>query len=188
MRQTLDHSGATAVGRHAVGWISGAALLLSLVGCHGTTARLRSTAVVDEMAHLAQPASEPPATPVADIAELPLQNEPELVVDPARPWKKLIAIWFHYRSAELTTTETERIATIVRYTTQHPGAEVGINRPADLSGVEPDNDVVNRQRIAAIRGALIQGGIPSVQIHVGAFEDWPASINRLVVVCVRDGP
>lgn len=181
-----NHSSAQAGRRRAVGWIGAGALLLGVTGCQTNDAQLPFTPGVDARTNLDQSVGKPAEILDAEIPEVPPPDEQEPVVDPARPWTELTAIWFYYRSADLMGTETGRIAEIVRYSTQHPGAEVGINRPADISGVEPDNDAVNRQRVATIREALIRSGIPPAQIHVGAFEGPMASINRLVVVYVRD--
>lgn len=180
-----NHS-STAGRRRAAGWIGAGALLLGLTGCQTNDAQLPFTPGVDARTNLDQSAGRTAEILDTEIREVRPPDDLEPVVDPARPWTELTAIWFYYRRADLMGTETERIAEIVRYTRQHPGAEVGINRPADISGVEPENDDVNRQRVATIREALICGGIPAVQIHAGAFEGQPASINRLVLVFVRD--
>jgi hypothetical protein len=181
MQETLHDGGVITHRRLRVIWLLGTTVTFAGAGCHSVP-----TTIPLPVAAIAPPAQEEMIIPTADTGAWPPPLEP--AVDLARPWTELTAIWFYYRRAELTVSESDRIAGIVRYAAEHPDCEIGINRPDDRSGAEPVNESVSRQRVAAIRDALVAAGVSPLRIHAGAFAGAPASLNRLVVVLVRDGP
>ncbi len=188
MRRTLQHDSSAVAGlRLATMALCGAAGVFTITGC-ATAMRVPDATVRTDTARPDQPAMEivPDAGDAAGAIAWSDQLEP--AIDAARPWTELTAIWFYYRRAELTDSEAGRIAGVVRYAAQHPAAEIGITRPADMSGAEPVSQDVNRQRVAVIRDALIRAGISPLRIHAVAFKGPAVTLNRLVFVSVRDGP
>jgi hypothetical protein len=174
--------------RAAARWFCGAALLVAFAGCHTAAPPVASLTPNATASAKFDPSVNVPATTLAvEPVRIALTDSPEPAVDATRPWSELTAIWFYYRSAELTSAERLRVDEVVRYAAEHPAAEIGINRPADASGVEPGNEPVNRQRVTIIHEALVRGGVAPIRIHVGAFEGRPRSLNRHVMVFVRGG-
>lgn len=105
--------------------------------------------------------------------------------DAARPWVALKSIGFFYNRADLAAWEAIKIKEIVDYIAQHPGVEVGINRPAEASDADLVKEGLGRQRVSTIYDALIAAGVTAARIHMGTYVDIPPSLDQRIEVFSR---
>lgn len=110
---------------------------------------------------------------------------PPKSADPVRPWLVLKSIGFFYDRADLSGWEAIKITEIVTYVALHPGAELGINRPAVATDGNPAIDDLNHRRVRTIINGLITAGVSEDRIQIGNYRDLPLSPDQQVEVFVR---
>lgn len=97
-------------------------------------------------------------------------------------WTSYRDFWFEIDRAEITASDMSMVSEIATYTKSNPSLHVGI----DGSLVSPNNNTRNQdlsdRRVAAIRNALIQAGVPADKIKAGAFGDAQLRRDRRVEV------
>jgi outer membrane protein OmpA-like peptidoglycan-associated protein len=134
------------------------------------------------MAGVAGPAGRPgPAGPQGSVGPEGAQG-PAGVVD---RWISFRDFTFAYGSAEIQSFDAPKVSETVAYMEQNPSLQVGIDGSMDPRGTDPRNQDLSDRRIAAIRNALIQAGVPAYRIQTGAFGDPGLTRDRRVEVLVR---
>lgn len=123
----------------------------------------------------------------ADFAIDPIDLAPAKSADSMRPWLVLKSFGFFYDRADLATWEASKIAEIATYVAQHPGVELGVNRPAVAADGDPGIDDLNHRRVRTIINGLITAGVSEDRILVGNYRNLPLSLDQQVEVFVRRG-
>jgi outer membrane protein OmpA-like peptidoglycan-associated protein len=90
-------------------------------------------------------------------------------------------IHFESGQAALPDRCREKIALLVAYLSAQPAASVGLDGHAD----EPESEGVTlaRQRVQAVRAALIAGGVEPTRIRVGAFGARGSACAQATAAC-----
>jgi hypothetical protein len=116
----------------------------------------------------------------AEMAGIPGQPGPSGDVGPQGPMGAAgtqgpvgsVGSWTHYRnfrfgydSARIRSSSQSTANEIAAYMAKNPSLQLGID------GTDPGNVALGDQRADAVRGALIQAGVPSYKIQTGAFGD-----------------
>jgi outer membrane protein OmpA-like peptidoglycan-associated protein len=81
-------------------------------------------------------------------------------------WNSYRVINFDSGSSRLSYADENTISQAAAYLGQNPSLQIGIDGYRD-----PDNQSQSESRIAAVRNGLIQAGVPSHRVMVGAFGD-----------------
>ena len=89
---------------------------------------------------------------------------------------------FDYDSSELSASAKKKVSEIAHYMKKNPSLAVGIDGSADPRGKDARNLEACHHRVIAIRDALIEAGVPSSRIQVGAFGDTHLVKDRRVAV------
>jgi len=83
----------------------------------------------------------------------------------------IVAYWTAYRdfhfdrgTSDLGSSKMGRISEIAGYLARNPSLELGIDGAAD--GRDPN---LSDRRVASVRDALMQAGVPAAQIRIGQF-------------------
>jgi len=97
-------------------------------------------------------------------------------------WTSYREFWFGYGSADINSSEANKISEIAAYMKQNPSLEIGIDGSMDPRGTDPRDQDLSNRRVNAIRNALIKAGVPANQIKAGAFGDVDLRHDRRVEV------
>jgi outer membrane protein OmpA-like peptidoglycan-associated protein len=65
----------------------------------------------------------------------------------------------------------KKVSEIARYMKNNPSLAVGLDGCTDPRGTDPRNKDLSHRRVLAIRDSLIDAGVPTSRIQVGAFAD-----------------
>ena len=107
----------------------------------------------------------------------------------------IVGSWTPYRDftfandeANVQSSEMVTVTEIAAYMANNPSLMLGIDgstNPQDGSG--PAQQDLDQRRAGAVRDALIQAGVASGRIQVGALSDPQLRRNRQVEVLLRTG-
>jgi outer membrane protein OmpA-like peptidoglycan-associated protein len=89
---------------------------------------------------------------------------------------------FDYESFNLTSSDKKKVLEIARYMKKNPSLAIGLDGSMDPRGKDPRNLELSNHRVNAIRDALIEAGVPSSRIQMGAFGDMHLAHDRRVAV------
>jgi outer membrane protein OmpA-like peptidoglycan-associated protein len=92
---------------------------------------------------------------------------------------------FDYNQSDLQASETKKVSEIAQYLKNNPSLKVAIDGTMDPRGNDPRNQDLSDQRVDSIRDALINAGVPTSKIQLGAFGDTRLTRDRRVAVLVR---
>lgn len=95
-------------------------------------------------------------------------------------WTSFRELWFDSNRTDLQSSEMSKVSEIADYISQNPSIRVGIDGSTDAR-----NQDLNDRRVAAVRDALIQAGVPSSKIQSGAYGDARLAHDRRIEVLVR---
>jgi outer membrane protein OmpA-like peptidoglycan-associated protein len=95
-----------------------------------------------------------------------------------------VGSWTHYRnfrfgyhSAQIRASDQSTANDIAAYMAKNPSLQIGID------ATDPGNQaLLGNRRADAVRGALVQAGVPSYKIQTGAFGDPQLRSNGRVEV------
>jgi outer membrane protein OmpA-like peptidoglycan-associated protein len=89
---------------------------------------------------------------------------------------------FDYESSELTSSDKKKVSEIAHYLKKNPSLAIGLDGSMDPRGKDPRNLELSNHRVIAIRDALIEAGVPTSRIQMGAFGDAHLAHDRRVAV------
>ena len=93
------------------------------------------------------------------------------------PWRSYRDFWFNDESAALEATDRDSIRDVANYLRQNASRRLAIDAGT------PEG-ALRRQRIAAIRDALIAAGVPQFKIQEGRFGDERLRRERRVEILI----
>ena len=95
--------------------------------------------------------------------------------------------WIWYRDfgfdsnqTNLRVSDANKVFEVATYMKANPSLKVGLD-----ASIEPVNQDLSDQRVAAVREALIEAGVPTARIQAGAFTDSKSMHDGRVAVLVR---
>jgi outer membrane protein OmpA-like peptidoglycan-associated protein len=90
----------------------------------------------------------------------------------------IVERWTAYRefnfdrtASDMRVSEMNRISEIAAYLAQNPSLEVGIDGSMAVRGFNQGERDLSNLRADSVREALMQAGVPSYKIQMGAFAD-----------------
>ena len=99
-------------------------------------------------------------------------------------WTSYREFRFDYNRAEITSSDRDTVSEIATYIKKNPSLQVGLDGSMDARGTDPRSQNLSDRRVAAVRDALIQAGVPAQRIQVGAFGDERLKKDRRVEVLI----
>ena len=103
------------------------------------------------------------------------------VAAPAGEWRPFREFWFHDNRAELQRLDAEQVTEIATYLGRHPGQRVAID-----GSISPRHSELSNFRIATVRNALLQAGVPAHRIETGDFGNPRLRRGERVEVLLSD--
>jgi outer membrane protein OmpA-like peptidoglycan-associated protein len=100
-------------------------------------------------------------------------------------WTLIQELRFDYDQSDLKASETKKVSEIAKYLKSNPSLKIAIDGSLDIHGSDPKNQELSDRRVKVIREAMIQSGVPSSKIQLGAFGDPLLTRDRRVAVLVR---
>ena len=107
---------------------------------------------------------------------------------PAVRWTSLKDFMFDYDRSDIRYSESRKPAEIATYMSQNPTLRLGIDGYTDSRGSTQYNLPLSQRRVASVRDALIQAGVPADRIETGTFGTDRLTCNPAAEQCSpRDG-
>jgi len=102
---------------------------------------------------------------------------------PAIRWTSLKDFMFDYDRSDIRYSESRKPAEIATYMSQNPSVRLGIDGYTDSRGTSQYNLPLSQRRVASVRDALIQAGVPSDRIETGTFGTDRLACNSSTEQC-----
>ena len=99
-----------------------------------------------------------------------------------------VAFTFDFDEARIQPSDKDKVARTAAYVAANPSSEIGLDGHSDPNGNGLRNQNLMDQRIAAVRDALIQAGVPSEKIQTGKFADPQSRRDREVAAVIITAP
>ena len=113
---------------------------------------------------------------------------PNLAPLPAVRWTSMKDFMFDFDRSDIRYSESKKPAEIATYMSQNPTARLGIDGYTDSRGSTQYNLPLSQRRVATVRDALIQAGVPADRIETGTFGTDRSLCNPATEQCAqRDG-
>ena len=116
-----------------------------------------------------------PAGPVGTLAQ----------VGAAKQWSSFKDFLFDTDKSDIRANETSKVTDIAVYMKQNPSVQVGIDGYADPRGTAQHNQVLSERRVKVIRNALVNAGVASDKIKIGAFGEQRLLCNKSTAACLQ---
>jgi outer membrane protein OmpA-like peptidoglycan-associated protein len=94
-------------------------------------------------------------------------------------WTPYRDFWFDSNKSDLQSSDSGKVSDIANYVSQRAGRHVAID-----GSIDPNNADLSNRRVSAVRNALVEAGVPSSKIQIGAFADPQLQRDRRVEVLV----
>ena len=88
---------------------------------------------------------------------------------PGVRWSSLKEFMFDYDRSDIRYSEARKASEVAAYMSQNPSVRLGIAGYTDMQGTGQYNLPLNQRRVATVRDALIQAGVPAERIETGTF-------------------
>jgi len=88
---------------------------------------------------------------------------------PEPRWSSLKEFMFDYDRSDIRYSESRKPAEVADYMSQNPSVRLGVAGYTDMQGTSQYNLPLNQRRVATVRDALIQAGVPADRIETGMF-------------------
>lgn len=88
---------------------------------------------------------------------------------PGVRWSSLKEFMFDYGRSDIRYSESRKPAEVAAYMSQNPSVRLGVAGYSDMQGTSQYNLPLNQHRVATVRDALIQAGVPADRIETGMF-------------------
>jgi outer membrane protein OmpA-like peptidoglycan-associated protein len=113
---------------------------------------------------------------------------PNLAPLPAVRWTSMKDFMFDFDRSDIRYSESKKPAEIATYMSQNPTARLGIDGYTDSRSSTQYNLPLSQRRVATVRDALIQAGVPADRIETGTFGTDRSLCNPATEQCAqRDG-
>jgi outer membrane protein OmpA-like peptidoglycan-associated protein len=113
---------------------------------------------------------------------------PNLAPLPTVRWTSMKDFMFDFDRSDIRYSESKKPAEIATYMTQNPTARLGIDGYTDSRSSTQYNLPLSQRRVATVRDALIQAGVPADRIETGTFGTDRSLCNPATEQCAqRDG-
>jgi outer membrane protein OmpA-like peptidoglycan-associated protein len=84
-------------------------------------------------------------------------------------WATYDDVLFDFAKADIRATEQGKITALATYLKEHPTFAVELEGFADPRGTQDYNLRLTRQRVEAVRAALVEAGVPAANIRTGSY-------------------
>jgi outer membrane protein OmpA-like peptidoglycan-associated protein len=84
-------------------------------------------------------------------------------------WATYGDVLFDFAKADIKATEQSKISALATYLKEHPTFAVELEGFADPRGTQDYNLRLTRQRVEAVRAALVEAGVPAASITTGSY-------------------
>ena len=84
-------------------------------------------------------------------------------------WATYDDVLFDFAKADIKATEQGKITALATYLKEHPTFAVELEGFADPRGTQDYNVRLTRQRVEAVRAALVEAGVPAANISTGSY-------------------
>ena len=103
-------------------------------------------------------------------------------------WSSLKEFMFDYDRSDIRYSESRKPAEVAAYMSQNPSVRLGVAGYTDMQGTSQYNLPLNQRRVATVRDALIQAGVPADRIETGTFgTDRPVCNPSTELCSQREG-
>jgi len=99
-------------------------------------------------------------------------------------WISYRDFWFQSDEAEIHKADKSKVSEIAVYMKKNPSLQLGIDGSMDPRGTDPRNQNLCDRRVKAIRDALVEAGVPTDKISIGAYGDEELRRDRRVEVLI----
>jgi len=100
-------------------------------------------------------------------------------------------VWFEYDQAYIQSSEMKKVSEVATYLERNPSVRVGIDTFNDPNATDAFSRDLLQRRVAAVRDALINAGLPAYKIQTGGIDHVRYACNRMsdqnANVCRRVG-
>ena len=97
------------------------------------------------------------------------QGAPGSSPQPGVRWTLAKEFMFDYDRSDIRYSESTKSPEVAAYMSQNPSARLGIAGYTDRQSTDQYNLPLSQRRVASVRDALIQAGVPADRIETGAF-------------------
>jgi outer membrane protein OmpA-like peptidoglycan-associated protein len=102
---------------------------------------------------------------------------------PGSRWSSLKEFMFDYDRSDIRYSESRKPSEVAAYMSQNPSVRLGVAGYTDMQGTNQYNPPLNQRRVATVRDALIQAGVPADRIETGTFGTERFQCNPAVEQC-----
>jgi outer membrane protein OmpA-like peptidoglycan-associated protein len=99
-------------------------------------------------------------------------------------WVAYRDFWFDYGKSDIRDSQNGTAVEIAAYLKDNPSLQVGIDGSMNMHGNDPHDQDLSDRRAGAVRRALLQAGVPSDRIQMGAFGNEDQRRDRRVGVLI----
>jgi outer membrane protein OmpA-like peptidoglycan-associated protein len=97
------------------------------------------------------------------------QGAPASSPQPGVRWTLVKEFMFDYDRSDIRSSESRKPAEVAAYMSQNPSARLGLAGYTNTQSTDQYNLPLSQRRVATVRDALIQAGIPADRIETGTF-------------------
>ena len=98
-------------------------------------------------------------------------------------WEAFADVLFDFAKADIRPAETAKLTALAEYLKAHPTYMVELEAFADPRGSQDYNLKLTRQRVAAVRTALMEAGVPAATIVTGSYGKLNAKCTDTTESC-----
>jgi outer membrane protein OmpA-like peptidoglycan-associated protein len=99
-------------------------------------------------------------------------------------WTSYRDFWFDYGKSDVRDSQSATITEIAVYLKANPSLQVGIDGSMPARGDDARDQDLSDRRVAAVRHALLEGGVSSDRIQTGAYDNENHRRDRRVAVLI----
>ena len=97
------------------------------------------------------------------------QGAPALSPQPGVRWTLVKEFMFDYDRSDIRNSESRKPAEVAAYMSENPSVRLGITGYTNTQSSDQYNLPLSQRRVATVRDALIQAGVPADRIETGTF-------------------
>ena len=97
-------------------------------------------------------------------------------------WTSYRDYTFSYNDARVASADSVKTAGIAAYMRDNPSLQLGLDGTMDANGADPKDQDLRDRRVEAVRSHLVDAGVSSSRIKIGAFGDPATRRDRRVEV------
>ena len=97
------------------------------------------------------------------------QGAPASSPQPGVRWTLVKEFMFDYDRSDIRYSESRKPAEVAAYMSQNPSVRLGIAGYTNTQSTDQYNLPLSQRRVATVRDALIQAGVPADRIETGTF-------------------